>query len=312
MSDPVAAAFDALFNAHVVVVAGKGGVGKTTVTAVLACAAARAGQRVLVIELDGKATLDRLVGNDQPVEPGTVTVQHLSASRALEEYLVDQGFRRIAKRLVSSGVVEVVGTAAPGIDDLVVLGKVKQLERSRRWDVIIVDGPAAGHAVTMLTSPAGLRDAVGGGPVAQQADDVLAMLGDVERVEVVLVTSPETTPVNELFETAEAVATRTGVRIAGVVVNGLDMTPIPPDPDTVGLTAGIDMDIEAARDAALFRRRRLVVQANERDRVVDRWADTGVRVVGLPERAVAALARGDIDALVDDAVELSRSEEQTS
>ena len=166
-----------LSTARVTVVAGKGGVGKTTVTAVLARAAAAAGQRVAVVELDGKPALAELAGE--------VTCFELSAPVALEEYLREHGFGRIARRLSSSGVIDVVSTAAPGIDDIVVLGRIKQLERSGEWDMIVVDGPAAGHAVTMLTSAAGLRDAVRGGPVRAQADDVLAMLARPARCQVV-------------------------------------------------------------------------------------------------------------------------------
>ncbi|MEJ7800294.1 MAG: ArsA-related P-loop ATPase, partial [Ilumatobacter sp.] len=131
-----------LTASNLVIVAGKGGVGKTTVTAVLARAAASAGQRVLVIELDGKPALDELLTG--------VEVQHLSAGDLLEEYLFDHGFKRIAKRLASTGVIDVIGTAAPGIDDLVVLGKIRQLEQSGDWDLIVVDGPAAGHAISFL------------------------------------------------------------------------------------------------------------------------------------------------------------------
>ena len=87
-------------------VAGKGGVGKTTVTAVIARAAARRRTRVLVVELDGKPTLDELLPD--------VEVVHISAADALDEYLRDHGFARIAKRLNKTGVIDVVGTAAPG------------------------------------------------------------------------------------------------------------------------------------------------------------------------------------------------------
>ena len=110
-----------LTASRLVIVAGKGGVGKTTVTAVLARAAADAGQRVLVVELDGKPTLDGWLPD--------LEVQHISAASSLEEYLLDHGFRRIANRLTKTGVIEVIGTAAPGIDELVVLGTIKQLER---------------------------------------------------------------------------------------------------------------------------------------------------------------------------------------
>jgi len=239
-----------LTAARVTVVAGKGGVGKTTVTAVLATAAAAAGMRVLVVELDGKPVLADLLGD--------VPLLSLSAQLALEEYLRDHGFGRIAKRLSSSGVIDVVSTAAPGIDDIVVLGKLKQLERSGEWDAVVVDGPAAGHAVTMLTSAAGLRDAVSSGPVRAQADEVLEMLEDLARIEVALVTLAETTPVNETVETAFRLEDRVGVRLAPVIVNAVDAGAgdIHSPGRLSDLLAGVsvdDRDAEALGAAARFR-----------------------------------------------------------
>ncbi|MEO1059628.1 MAG: ArsA-related P-loop ATPase, partial [Actinomycetota bacterium] len=167
------ASWESSIATKVVIVAGKGGVGKTTVTAVLAHAAARHGRDVLVIELDGKPTLDALVGasTDDP-DHGRIDLVRISAPEALDEYLRDHGFARVAKRLQRTGVIDIVGTAAPGIDDVVVLGKVKQLERTGDYDLVVVDGPAAGHAITFLSSAAGLADAVRGGPVKAQSDDV--------------------------------------------------------------------------------------------------------------------------------------------
>ena len=273
-----------LTTSNLVVVAGKGGVGKTTVTAVLARAAVDAGRRVLVIELDGKPTLDDWLPD--------VEVRHISAASSLEEYLLDHGFRRIAKRLTKSGVIEVIGTAAPGIDDLVVLGKIKQLERSGDYDLIVVDGPAAGHAVTFLTTPAGLRDAVRGGPVGEQADDVLEMLADPERCSIVLATLPESTPVNELIETADAIRERVGAHLAGVVINQVDRGPLPPDPTAVEL-AGAAARAREAKAAAEFRRARIDDQATELARV----HDTFDRVVTLPRLPVANLTADHITRL---------------
>ena len=152
------------------VVAGKGGVGKTTVTAVLARAAMRSGLRVLAVELDGKPTLSRLLGG--------IDVLELTGSAALAEYLDTHGLQRVAKRLSSSGVIDVVATAAPGIDDIIVLGKLKQLERSGEYDLVVVDGPAAGHAIPFLMSARSLLDTVRGGPIHTQATDVR---GDARR-----------------------------------------------------------------------------------------------------------------------------------
>lgn len=276
-----------LIASNVVIVAGKGGVGKTTVTAVLARAAHDAGQRVLVVELDGKSTLDELVPD--------LPVQHLSAPDALADYLDEHGFKRIAKRLSSTGVIEVIGTAAPGVDDLVVLGKIKQLERSGDWDLIVVDGPAAGHAITFLTSPAGLLDAVRSGPIRSQATDVLAMLGDAERCQVALVTVPETTPVNELIETAFAVEDRVGVQLAPIVVNQIDPATALPDPDTEPTDAGAEWSGDA-RAAAAYRRERLSAQGAEIRRLA---VEVPLDQAHLPAVAAAGLSSGRIAELAD-------------
>ena len=207
-------------SARLAIVAGKGGVGKTTVTAVLARAAILRGLRVLVVELDGKPTLAELL-------PG-VEVQHISATASLQEYLDSHGLSRVAKRLASSGIIDVVATASPGIDDIVVLGKIKQLERSDRYDLVVVDGPAAGHAITFLMAAKALLGTMRGGPIHPQASEVNAMLTDPTRTTVVMVTLPEATPANEAVETAAALRDRVGVAIGALVVNAVDDGPLLP------------------------------------------------------------------------------------
>jgi anion-transporting ArsA/GET3 family ATPase len=280
-----------LTASHLVIVAGKGGVGKTTVTAVLARAATDAGQRVLVIELDGKPALGELL-------PG-VDVRHISAASSLEEYLLEHGFKRIAKRLASTGVIDVVGTAAPGIDDLVVLGKIKQLERSGDWDLIVVDGPAAGHALTFLTSAAGLLDAVGSGPVHDQARDVVAMLSDPRRCRVVLVALPEATPMNELIETADTIVDRVGVELGPVVVDQVDTSPPLPDPADVSFGRA-QVQVDDARDAAEFRRARRAVQDEELARLTASLPLRQIHVQALP---TAGLTADDIAVLAAELAE---------
>ncbi|MGH8982110.1 MAG: ArsA-related P-loop ATPase, partial [Acidimicrobiales bacterium] len=159
-------------QSRVWIVAGKGGVGKTTIAAALATAGADAGLSVLVVELEGKRGLGAMFGRPPPVgyeavslrgpDPapgdaaagpaaGDIWARRLTPDDALLEYLADHALHRISKRLVSSGVVDVVATAIPGIRDVLVLGKVKQLERSGVADMIILDAPATGHAMTFLT-----------------------------------------------------------------------------------------------------------------------------------------------------------------
>jgi len=270
------------------VVAGKGGVGKTTVTAVIARAASSAGQRVLVVELDGKPTLAELVPD--------LEVLAIAAPDALDEYLREHGFARVAARLNRTGVIDMVGTAAPGIDDIVVLGKIKQLERSGDYDLIVVDGPAAGHAITFLTSAAGLAEAARSGPVRSQADDVLELLQDPERCQVVLVALPETTPVNEMIETAFALEDRVGVRLGPVVVNGVDLGVELPDDEVMGeCLASIDPETATVlTEAAALRRSRRLMEAQEMSRLADQLP---LERVLLPARLVAGLGPEDIDAL---------------
>ena len=287
-----------LTTTRVAVIAGKGGVGKTTVTAVLARAAANRGLRVLVIELDGKSTLAGLldsavspeltesIGDHNPVDNGGSTrieVLAVSPSVALSDYLDAHGLRLVSRRLASAGIIDVVATAAPGIDDIVVLGKIKQLERTNQYDLIVVDGPAAGHAVTFLLSATSLQATVRNGPIRTQADEVAAMLADPSRCQVILVTLPETTPVNELVETAYALEDRVGVHLGLVVVNAVDQGP--------QLDLSLVQPGSPAYRAGQFRNARRALHLAERTRLEDLLA---IPQVALPQVYASQLDCGAI------------------
>ena len=216
---------------RVVIVAGKGGVGKTTVTAALAITAARAGKSVLIVEVEGKSGLPAMfdapaLGYDEIDLDLRIRARFLTPDAALVDYLVTHGLKRISKRLASSGALEVVATAVPGMKDILVLGKVKSIEEGRAADLIVVDAPAAGHAVTFLLSARGLLDAVRVGPIRKQAQDVVDLLSDPARCQVMLVTLAEETPVSEIIDTAFAIEDRAGVSLGPVVVNGC-LAPLP-------------------------------------------------------------------------------------
>lgn len=237
-----------LSASRVFIVAGKGGVGKSTVAATLVTAARRVGLTSLLVETDGKPLLIDGAGDEG------LTARTITPAEALAEYLDGSGLGRISRRLVSSGIVDVVASASPGIDHLLVLGKVKQLERSRAADVIVVDGPAAGHALTMLRTPRALADSVVVGPIRQQANDVLGMLNDEARCQVVLVTIPEPTPVNEAVETAFSLEDDIGIRLAPIVVNRIDAHA------PIDIPADLAPDCAAVR-AAMFRNERIAGHA---------------------------------------------------
>jgi Mrp family chromosome partitioning ATPase len=268
-------------TSHVVIVAGKGGVGKTTVTATLAVTAARAGLNVLVVEVEGKSGLPSMfgapsLGYDEIDLDSGISARFLTPDAALVDYLQSHGMKRVSKRLVASGALEVVATAVPGMKDILVLGKVKSIEEERVADLVIVDAPAAGHAITFLLSARGLLDAVRVGPVRKQASDVVDLISDPARCQVVLGTLPEETPVSELIETAFAIEDRAGVALGPVVINAC-FSSLPDDvvPDTASIfddarACGRFVSEREANDlaqAALFRSRRHDVQREQVDRL---------------------------------------------
>jgi anion-transporting ArsA/GET3 family ATPase len=280
-------------QARLLIVAGKGGVGKTTVSAALARMGARTGLTSLIVEVEGKSGLGSAFGHTDsltyrevvlaagggPDGAADVRARTLTPDDALLEYLEDHGLRRISTRLASSGALDVVATAAPGIKDILVLGKVKQLERASATGVdgsadwLVLDAPAAGHAVTFLMSARGLLDAVTVGPIRAQASDVLDLLSDPTRCQVLLVTLPEETPVNEVVETAFKLEDQVGVHLAPIVVNGLyPSLPLTEDPAAAATAAGVRLtsaELDALRTAAAFRRDRQRLQEEQVRRLAD-------------------------------------------
>ena len=289
---------------RVVIVAGKGGVGKTTVSAALARAAALRGLSTLIIEVEGKSGLATLFGQppfdyeEVTLSRGggadgaaDVTARTLTPDDALIEYLEDHGMSRVSRRLASSGAVDLVATAAPGIKDILILGKVKQLEQLGVADLIVLDAPAAGHAISFLRSARGLLDAVRVGPINAQARDVLELLTDPTRCQVVLVTLPEETPVNELVQTAFSLEDEVGVSLGPVVVNGLypHIDGLDENPVAAAASAGAALrtgEAEALAHAAAFRTHRTALQTEQVARLAE--------LLPLPQLALPYLFDADL------------------
>jgi anion-transporting ArsA/GET3 family ATPase len=300
---------------RLVIVAGKGGVGKTTVSATLARAAALTGLSTLIVEVEGKSGLPAVFGQGElgydevvlapgggPDGAADVRARTLTADAALVEYLRDHGLSRISRRLVSSGALDVVATAAPGIKDILLLGKVKQLVREGVADLVVLDAPAAGHAITFLQSARSLIDTVNVGPINAQARDVLSLLEDHRQCQVVLVTIPEETPVNEAVETAFSLEDRVGIGLGPIVVNGV----YPPieglvvDEPAVAATADeADVSLRpgeavALASAARFRLDRTALQAEQVARL---QAQLPLPQLRLPFLFSAEIGRGELDDL---------------
>ncbi|GIU84461.1 MAG: ATPase [Acidimicrobiales bacterium] len=299
-------------SSKVLIVAGKGGVGKTTVSAAMARAAALSGLSTLIVEVEGKSGLAALFGREPlgyeevvldpgggPLGAADIRGRTITPDEALLEYLRDHGMSRVSKRLLSSGALDVVSTAAPGIRDILILGKVKQLERRGEADLIVIDAPAAGHAVTFLQSASGLADAVRVGPVRAQAEEVLELLTDASRCQVVLVTLPEETPVNEVVDTAYSLEDRVGIHLGPVVVNGVypPLDGLEEDPEKAAAECGAFLrpgEAGVLAAAASFRLRRSRLQAEQIARLTEQLP---LPQLVLPFRFSPDLDRGDVEGL---------------
>lgn len=220
-----------------------------------------------VLGLDGLGYEDTVVDQERFGGTGRLRARQISPDDALADYLDRAGLGVVSRRLITAGAMEVVTTAAPGIRDLLSLGKIRQLEQAEAADLIVVDAPAAGHALTFLNAAAGLADSSSAGPVREQADLVLEMFADDDRCQVVLVTLAEETPVSETVETAFSLEERVGLKLGPVVVNGLW-------PDIDGLAEAADAiksrrsgGVLAARRAAEHRIDRVTAQRVEVDRL---------------------------------------------
>jgi anion-transporting ArsA/GET3 family ATPase len=199
-------------DSRLVLVTGKGGVGKSTVAAAIAVAAARSGQRTALVEVEGRQTFSKLFStaawdfSEREFRPNLFGLS-IDPEASLAEYLeMFYGAKRISKLVVGSTAVEFATTAAPGIKDVLLIGKVKEMERRRgedgrfRYDRIVVDCPPTGRIVNFLRAPDATTELVNVGPIRNQAQTLVDMLLDAGRTRVVLATLLEEMPVTETIE----------------------------------------------------------------------------------------------------------------
>lgn len=296
-------------SSRVLIVAGKGGTGKTALSAACATAAARLGLSVVLVEVGGRSAAAPMLGIDavgyqeaaaRPDLAGVdLKARSIGPDEALVEWLGRHGFERIVKRMARSGLLEVVATATPGIKDLLVLGRVRNLEEAGGDDLIVVDAPASGQAIGLLRAPAAIAASARSGVLHRQALAALDMLGDARRCRAMLVTVAEETPVNELVETALAVEDEVGVTLAPVVVNAVldEIAGLDADIDSTAAASGLTADERAdLRAAAGMRSARWARQEACAAELARRLPVPQLRLPRLP---AAELGPPEIDRLAD-------------
>jgi anion-transporting ArsA/GET3 family ATPase len=214
-----------LLGRQLLFVTGKGGVGKTTVSAALGMLAAERGKQVLVCETDPKGDLAALYEcgptsfAPHEVSPG-VHVMAMDTEASLREYL------KLNLRVPTVGRIgpvakafDFVATAAPGVREILTVGKLCYEVRERHFDLIVVDASPTGHIVGELAAPVGINELVRVGAIRAQTEWMLDILSDPARTGVVLVATPEEMPVREAVDLAGRLESETGVALAGVVAN---------------------------------------------------------------------------------------------
>jgi anion-transporting ArsA/GET3 family ATPase len=200
------------------VLTGKGGTGKSTLSASLALAASARGKRVLVCELTARERVSELLG----CPPSGTEVRelrrdlwsvHVRPREAMHEYgVMTLGSETIYNLVFERKVVRYFLRAAPSLAEICLLGKVcwhaaKEQVRGRpRWDLVILDAPATGHGLTLLTVPEVFLSLVAEGPLATDMKWMQALLRDPARTAVCIATIPEEMPINEAVELRTALA----------------------------------------------------------------------------------------------------------
>ncbi|MFT5685026.1 MAG: anion-transporting ArsA/GET3 family ATPase [Myxococcota bacterium] len=200
-----------LLSHRVLMVTGKGGVGKTVVSAALGLAAAAAGKKVLIVETSGAQRIPALFGVVGKGYTATVLAENLSTLsitplEAIEDYVIQQiRVRRLFNLVFRNRIVGPFVDAVPGLHDTVQLGKVFDLTREETrgkptWDLVIVDAPATGHGLTMLNAAKTMMDLTRAGPMYEQVRLVQEVLSDPAKTGLVLVSLPEMMPVSETLD----------------------------------------------------------------------------------------------------------------
>ena len=216
---------NALLDLKLLFVTGKGGVGKTTVASALALLASLRGKKVLICEVDAKGDVAGFYEasptgfNEREILPGLFAMT-MDTEASLREYLKLQLKIPVVGRIGPlAKAFDFVATAAPGVREILTVGKLCYEVRERNYDLVVVDAPASGHIIGQLAAPQAINNLVKVGLIRTQTDWMLEILSDSRQTGLVAVCTPEEMPVNETIELAERVREETTVQLSAVVVN---------------------------------------------------------------------------------------------
>ncbi len=226
---------DDLLAHSLLVVTGKGGVGKSTVAAALGLAASRRGLRTIVVEVAAREDIARALSlNAAGVyddRSGSHGLHHTSIEpqQAMEEYLRQRlPLGALAGRLSRSRIFSSLTAATPGMRELLTIGKVWELAQHERrtpgaepYDLVVLDAPSTGHGLAMLQAPRTFASVARVGPIARQGRSIASFLGDPRRTAILAVSSAEEMAVSETLELSSRLREGLGLELSLVVVNAV-------------------------------------------------------------------------------------------
>jgi anion-transporting ArsA/GET3 family ATPase len=227
-----------LLRRRVIFVAGKGGTGRSTITASLALLAAKAGKRVLAIDVDAKGDLAASLGSPPSgfaprVVQHNLSVLELRTDESFQEYLsIYFKVPRLTRLTPLARVFDFIATGVPGPRDMLVVGKIAYEERRKEagsrpvWDLILVDAAPGGQVESHLASARAMLTLVKGGVIRAQVEWIDALIRDSRRTTVVLCALPEEMPVTEAIELHERLRKGSGVAVDMCILNRAVTEPV--------------------------------------------------------------------------------------
>jgi energy-coupling factor transporter ATP-binding protein EcfA2 len=282
----------ALARRQLVVVTGKGGVGKTTLAAAIGRLLAARGRKTLLLEVDPRESLHQLLGTEPSGGHVLKAGVRLSAQNLQPRHVVEGLVREkvpigvLARKIIASPVFQHFADGAPGLKEMAVLGyalRTVQKKHRPRADVVVLDAPATGHGASMLAAPLVLADAVGGGQLGDMAEELAAFIADPARCGVVLATLAEEMPVQEAIELIELLQQRMGRPPELVVANALyPAYPAAAEVQTGDRQARSEGGRSNAPDILDLWRQRRAVNERELRRLRSAWPGTLVQLPLLP------------------------------
>lgn len=253
-------------------VTGKGGVGKSTIASAIALLAARRDKRTLLVSMDGKTP-------SCPEHPNLSTAVY-DTEEALREYIrIYVKIPFVARLGILAQTLDFVADAAPGVKEVLAVGKVCYEARSGGFDLVVVDAESSGHIASQLATPRTIRSLAQVGMLREQTDWMINMLSDPATTSVVVVTTPEESPVDETVELLAALRDDARVHVPLVIVNRMPRTP---PAGTATIAPRISAVLSGRHEAAAEQVQRLLVGL----------ASNAVDIVAVPR-----YESGDVDAV---------------